>query len=449
MSVFEFIKSPSDLAKVLRTSKRFRDLAIRILHRRLIWNDPRHFVRTLQFWDIHPGMLSVPRSLTVGISKIQLPSAHVDRLDRAVAVVAIDGSLGHVPVGGVAPPPNMAVLNPPLDTMATRSKPAFVASQALYQAMTSRMVTFTQLRELIFKNVLLPDGIYNIIHGLPSLRTLHIEFCTFDQATIPGAWDHSTLPITELSLRGLDGGALVTNAMALAKAHNLRVLRFDMMACIFRFFTRSNNGGVHVVPPHLESVDVRLPEKKNWPSSPPDAQQQYIAPLTEFLAMCPNLVRLAIGSYMPEFTFPPWILPKLQSYKGPMSTVLTVTGRRPITELNICDAGTKLSDWTDILTSLGAKHSSLRELCAYVPYWDDEILYAVTALFPSLRKLHIRYGLGSPSEVRDVYICLIKKSDHYHFRIPYFISVRILWHVLRICIPYISSALVLDRQLNF
>jgi hypothetical protein len=174
-----------------------------------------------------------------------------------------------------------------------------------------------------------------------------------------------------------------------------------MTACIFRFFTRMNNGGLHIVPRHLESLDMRLPEKKNWPSSPSDAHQQYIAPLTEFLAMCPNVLRLSIGSYMPEFMFPARILPNLQSYKGPMSTVVTVAGRRPITELNICDAGTKLSDWTDTLTSLGQEHSSLQELCAYVPHWDDEILYAVTALFPNLHKLHIRYGLGSPSEVRD------------------------------------------------
>lgn len=398
MSVFESINSPSDLAKVLRTCRRFRDLAIRILHQRLIWNDPRHFVRTLQFWTNNPGMLAVPRSLTVGISKIQIPPTQVDRLDRVVAVVGINGVLGHVPVGGVIPPANMLVLNPPMEAMATRTKPAFVAALDLYQAMTSCMVTFTQLTNLTFKNALLPDTIYNIIHGISTLRVLHIEFCTFDQATITGAWNHTTLPVTELSLLSLDGGTHVTDALALAKAHNLRVLRFDTTACIFRFFTRPSNGGPHVVPRYLESIDVRLPEKKSWPSSPPEAQQSYIAPLIEFLAMCPNAVRLTIGGYMPEFTFPARILPNLRSYKGPMSTVVAVTGHRPITELNICDAGTKLSEWTDTLTSLGKEHSSLQELCAYVPYWDDEILYAVTQLFPNLHMLHIRYGLGCPSE---------------------------------------------------
>jgi len=208
------------------------------------------------------------------------------------------------------------------------------------------------------------------------------------------------LPITELSLLGLEGGALVTDALNLAKAHNLRVLRFDTTACVFRLFTRLNTAGLHVVPRHLESIDVRLPEKKAWPSSPPEAQQTYVAPFTEFLAMCPSVLRLSIGTYMPEFILPPRILPNLRTYKGPMSTVVTVTGNRPIRELNISDAGTKLSEWTDTLASLGKEHSSLEELVAYIPQWDDEILYAVTELFPNLHMLQLRYGHGGPSEVR-------------------------------------------------
>jgi hypothetical protein len=347
-------------------------------------------------------MVTVPRSLTVGISKVQIPPVHIDRLDRAVAVVALNGTLGRVPTGNIVPPPNMPVLNPPMETMATRTKPAYVAAPDLYAAMTSHIVTFSRLTDLCFKNALLPDGIYNIIHSLTSLRVLHIEFCTFSQGTIAGAWDHTTLPITELSLRGLDGGVLVSNALSLAKAHNLRVLRFDTTACIFRFFTRTNPGVVHVVPQHLEFIDVRLPDKKCWPSDPTDAQQSYIAPLTDFLAMCPSVVRLSIGSYMPEFVLPIGVLPNLRKYKGPMSTVVTVTGHRPITDINISDAGTKLSDWTDTLTSLAKSHSSLQELVAYVPTWDDEILYAVTQLFPNLHMLHIRYGAGNPSEVRNI-----------------------------------------------
>jgi len=414
MTVFECVNSPSDLAKVLRTCRRFRDLSIRILHRRLIWNDPRHFARSLQFWASNPGMFTVPRSLTVGISQVQVPPIHVDRLDRAVAVVGMNGMLWHVPVGGIVPPANMPVLNPPSETMATRTKPAFVADSILYQAMKAHIANFTQLVDLTFKKALLPDNIYDIIHGLPSLRVLHIEYCTFDQATIAGAWDHTTLPIMELSLLGLEGGALVTNALSLAKAHNLRVLRFDMTACIFRLFTRMNPGGVHIVPRHLESINVRLPEKKAWPSSPPEAQQQYIAPLIEFLAMCPSVVSLTITSYMPEFFFPPGILPNLRSYKGPMSTVVTITGHRPLTYIYIIDGGAKLSEWTDTLTWLGRAHASLQELIAYVPSWDDEILYAVTQLFPNLRMLHIRYGLGSPSE--DTILSI---GPHFVTRMPY------------------------------
>jgi hypothetical protein len=399
MSVFESINNPSDLANVLRTCRRFRDLALRVLHHRLIWNDARHFAHTLQFWNNNPGMHVVPRSLTVGISTRQQLPTHIDRLDRVVAVVGINGV--PQPVGV------MAGFSPPTETMATRTKPAFVAAPDLYQVMTTRIMSFTQLAELFFKNAVLPDDIYNIIHGLPNLHVLHIEFCTFDQATIPGAWDHSTLPITELSLLSLEGGSLVTNALPLATAHNLRILRFDMTACIFRFFTRMNNGGLHIVPQSIETLDVRLPDKKNWPSSPQDVQQTYTTPLVEFLAMCPNVERLSIGTYMAEFTLPSAILPNLRSYKGPMSTVVTVTGQRPITELYICDGGTKLADWTDTLTTLGEKHSSLEELCAYVPYWDDEILYAVTQLFPNLHKLHIRYGQGNLSEVGVCLTCFI------------------------------------------
>jgi F-box-like len=404
MEVFESVNSPSDLAQVLRTCSRFRDLAIRILHRRLIWNDPRHFAQVLQFWTNNPGMVTVPRSLTVGISQVPVPPLQVERLDRAVAVVDIGGALSQAPRNGIAPPANKPVLHAPQDTMASRFKPFYLATQNLCQAMKSHMVTFTQLTDLSFGNALLPNDIYNIIHGLPSLRVLHIENCTFDQATNPGTWDHTTLPITELSLLGLEGGAHVTDALCLAKAHNLRVLRFDSSACVFRLFTRNNPYGQHIVPQHLESVDVRLPDKKSWPPNPSEAQQTYIAPLTEFLAMCPNVVRLVIGSYMPEFIFPPKILPNLRSYTGPMSTVITVTGSRPIRELNISDAGTKLSEWTGVLDVLGVAHPSLEELVANVPYWDDEILHAVTQLFRDLRLLRISYAPGNPSELCDLFV---------------------------------------------
>jgi hypothetical protein len=84
-----------------------------------------------------------------------------------------------------------------------------------------------------------------------------------------------------------------------------------------------------------------------------------------------------------------------------MSTVVTMAGNRPIAQLDIRDAGSKVSDFIDTLTQVGVGHSSLQELSVYVPQWDDEVLYAVTQLFPNLRKLDIRYGLGSPSEVRN------------------------------------------------
>lgn len=397
MSVFESLNNPSDLAKVLRTSKRFHDMAIRVLHRRLIWNDPRHFAESLNFWTNNAGTLNVPRILTVGISKMPPPQAHVERLDRVVAVVALNGALTHMPVTGGAPPALFVPLIPPPDTPNTTSKPCFVAAADLYTAMTNLMVTFNQLSNLHFRNAILPINIYGIIHGLHSLRCLRIEFCSFEAGTVDGPWDPATLPITELSLLGIESGNTNIRALSIAKARDLRILRFDASAFVAKLIVDA--GGAFIVPQNLEYVDVRLPDKKLWPSSPHEAQALYITPLTGFLSMCPNVVRLSIGAFMPEFILRDNVLPNLRRYKGPISTVVTVAGRRPIYELNICDAGSKISDLTDALTLLGNSHSTLEELSVYVPYWDDEILYAVTQLFPNLRKLHIRYALGSPSEV--------------------------------------------------
>lgn len=391
MSVFEFLNSPADLARVLRASKRFRDLANRILHRQLIWTDPRHFAQGLHLWANNPGMVTVPRTLIIGITEAQIHFAQVDRQEHTV-VVGMDG----IPDGELSISTGPLMIFDRLELQETEPASiitSFVACHELYQAMTTRIMTFSQLTKLTFRNAILPANIYEILHSIPSLRILHIEFCSFDTATIEGDWDHTTLPLRELSILGLEDN----RAINLTMAHDLRFLRFDSAAYVFKLFARPNKR--RIIPESLESIELHLPEKKYWPASQQEAQQRYIIPLVAFLAICPNVIHLSINNHSPEFTVPDHILPNLRSYKGPMSTVVTMAGNRAIDQLGIHDTGSKISDFIDTLTQVGEHHSSLQELSAHVLDWDDEVLYAVTQLFPNLRKLDIRYDVGSPTEV--------------------------------------------------
>lgn len=393
VAVFERMHR-SDLVEVIRTSKRFRDLALRILYQSLVWNDPRCYANSLPLWEAYPDLSHAPRTLTIGVCK--------ERPDQPVAIVEMDGSIKRSVEKPWNPLTGFPLASLPDAFQLTRLKPDYAASATLYHSITQRILSFPRLRNLIFKKAILPHTIYLVLHSIPSLRTLHIESCAFTADTVPPPNDHSVLPITELTLLDVEVNWSVIDAAALATAHNLRVLHCDVNAFVYQMFTQVNTEKRYTVPADLDTLDIHMPDRKFWPTNISQDPSDYIADLIQFLAMCPKVHHLSIGGYISSFTFPGHILPNLQFYGGPIAAAASFIGDRPVSKVFLRDTGLKLWEWTGCLEAIAQVQSGLHELLAVVPRWDDEIIHAVVALFPELRKLHIKYSKGYVSEV-----CLI------------------------------------------
>ncbi|EGN92557.1 hypothetical protein SERLA73DRAFT_190900 [Serpula lacrymans var. lacrymans S7.3] len=406
LAVFESLTNPGDLCRVVRTCQRFHDLAIRVLYRHIVWDDPRWFATNFPYLLQHPEINSVPRSLTLGISQIQYNGSHVEQMENIRAIVDVHGDLRQP---GPAMNHGVNFEEDYLSMVRSRREPIFVASVALYSIVRDCINAFSMLVELNFKNVLLPNDLYQMIHQFSRLRRLQIDHCTLplSPTLIPS---HRNLPITELTLLGLRGNR-EAKVLSLATAQNLRVLRFDWTAAVFRIFT--DNSVKDPVPPHLEIIDAKFPPHKRWPSNPADAEESFIQPFKSFLAMCPFVTRLHIRNHFPAFSMTPDILPRLTYYQGPLSTVATVSVGRPVVALDIRDPSGSLRNLTNGLQAVSANQPELEELCIFLYQWDDEILYAITHHFTNLRKIQIRYFRGTPSE--DI---ILGMGSRFFFSLP-------------------------------
>src|ERR1700722_5590932 len=181
--IFERVSRSADLVRVMQTCTRFYALALRVLYKRIVWRDPRHFASNMSFWPSNPTLLTVPTSLVVGISCVPVDL----QAGEQYALVKLNGTLERFPKSR--------------DPYFTRNsgKPAFFMSSDLNDAMLHRMSTFSHLGELVFQGPFLPESIHHMVHSFPSLRSLHIQNCVFAPSLTPHP-DHSSLPIEELSL---------------------------------------------------------------------------------------------------------------------------------------------------------------------------------------------------------------------------------------------------------
>ncbi|EIW86982.1 hypothetical protein CONPUDRAFT_161605 [Coniophora puteana RWD-64-598 SS2] len=67
-AIFRELVSQADLARVIRTCKKFYAIGIRVLHRHIVWLDPARFTASLDFIQRNPTLHSIPRSLKLGVS---------------------------------------------------------------------------------------------------------------------------------------------------------------------------------------------------------------------------------------------------------------------------------------------------------------------------------------------------------------------------------------------
>ena len=270
--------------------------------------------------------------------------------------------------------------------------------------MARQILNFTNLRELTFHRAELPSILYSVIQGLPQLRHLTIQYCTFpavgplaaqhvsldadlplyedesdsdDEGSIPAPStfypDFSALPLTYLKLWGnkgdTDSGNGLSNsvyALHLCTAATLQTLKIDWTPTSARFLAQLNPNTNITLPPDLHHLTLRMPTAKIWPSEDGNnnvnvaginfnagfqstTATNLLNPLQIFLVSMSSLRSLSIVNRLPTLDIPAGALPNLKSYAGPMGTILAVLkgsgSNGCIRHLEITDVDKKVSDF--------------------------------------------------------------------------------------------------------
>lgn len=412
MEIFEWLPLSSDLYNVMRTSKRFYNPAIRALHRNVVWKTPQGLAHNLPVWDANPGMNVATHSLELRISMLPptICGYTVDLSGKSSLEFNDDFEDGadHIFFWR--------------DTMGYHfGHCIYFASQSLHNAMITRIASFINLENLAFTDMVVTNAHFVMIHSLPRLRALRFEFCVFPYQGGSGyqALDHSTLPITELTLLNIrrritelqplaNHVAVVdenmVHVLTLALARNLRTLRVDATADVFKHVFsgwRMVRRHGYAIPPRLERLYIqrkqlsqpRLPGELAFPD----------AALYSFLARATSITTYSTcHPPPPHHVFPPHTLPHLRRYSGPVESAVTLLRDRPIDALELLHCGHGVGDGSSALTSISRVTTNLQMLSLELLAWDNEIIHAVSSLFHDIRRLKIVYTLDRPTEVQFI-----------------------------------------------
>ncbi|KAG2071669.1 hypothetical protein BDR04DRAFT_1154137 [Suillus decipiens] len=408
LPIFEYLP-PRSLRNVVLTSKKFHAVAIRLLYKHLILTSPRSFVTACSaLSSIQPS----PHALLLSISPF-VPT--VEQLREAVAVVSFDG---------VKP----ITVNANNNRQSTRSlfseikddyQPSLVADMTLYNTLLSQVASFTSLRQLVFRGMILPGNFHSVVHDFPHLRDLAVVHCTvLPFVRSPPDIDHTFLKLENLTLIDIRASSRSddddmhlprTHLRLLAKASTLRTLTYDHTIWVHRAFTSSSPS------PPLTALDVKFPVQKDRPRVPHG--------FIPFLETLPSLRTLILRNHVPALSLSPSALPALCAISAPFSAITSLCSGRSIAKLDIRDEAVL----TPLYKAFAEVHSDLsvvQELSFFVGDWDDELILAIVTHFPNLTKLQIRYARGGPSE--DT---IIGMGSRTLYALPHLVSVHIF------CIP--------------
>ncbi|KAG2753061.1 hypothetical protein P692DRAFT_20846039 [Suillus brevipes Sb2] len=406
LPIFEYLP-PRSLRDVILTSKKFHSVAIRLLYKHLILTSPASFVTARSaLSSVQPS----PHALLLGISPFV---RNVEQLQEAVAVVSSDGL-------------KPITVNANNNRHSTRSlfseikdayQPTLVADMTLYNTLLSQVTSFTSLRQLVFRGMILPGNFHSIVHGFPHLRDLAVVHCTVPFVRAPHI-DHTSLKIETLTLLDIratsrsdddDMNLPRTRLRLLAKASTLRTLTYDHTVWVHRAFTSSSPS------PPLTALDVKFPVQKDRPRIP--------LGFISFLETLPSLRTLILRNHVPALLLSSSALPALCAISAPFSAVTSLCFGRSIVKLDIRDEAV-LTPLYKAFAEVHSRLSRVQELSLFVGDWDDELMLAIVAHFPNLTKLQIRYARGGPSE--DT---IIGMGSRTLYALPYLVSVHIF------CIP--------------
>ncbi|EMD34604.1 hypothetical protein CERSUDRAFT_116769 [Gelatoporia subvermispora B] len=407
MEVFGHINHPQTLLNVSLASKAFCDFAFRALHRHLIWRKPQDAVASISVFGNNPGLQIYVRTLCVGVSTLPEPLGGF--------IVDENGEIAQRAPGDIAGIDHTR-LNNSLRYYSSEPSPLF-ASRALHDSMINRIAGFASLANLTFFNVIFTHQHFTLFHSLPRLRKLHLEFCIFPLRSRSPSLDHSTLSLTELTMLNLrrrlidwnDGHHVtveedVTHILTLATAHNLRTLRVDSTADVFRHVFRANTWDdrtpEYTIPVHLERLYVQRKQLfpgKVQPMFPgegsfPDGYCYH------FLWRARSLQTLSLCAHSDLSRAPPQdALPNLRQYAGQIDSALPMAKGRRVEAFSLTFAPDVRQGLTT-LASLGRHFPDLKMLSLVMKEWEPEVIYIVSHQFTKLRKLRIVYDIGGPNE---------------------------------------------------
>ncbi|KAG1842681.1 hypothetical protein C8R48DRAFT_37199 [Suillus tomentosus] len=411
LSIFEYLPSQS-LRNVVLTSKRFHAIAIRFLYKHLILTSPTSFVTA---YSALSSIQPLPHALLLGISPIV--ERPVEQLKEAVAVVSLAEADDWTPI-----PLNRQTNRYRFFQIKDAYQPRFLADATVYENLLTQVTSFTSLRQLVFRGMLLPRDLHSILRDLPNLRDLAVVHCTVHFTGVYIDVDHTSLKLQSLTL--LDIRAVFpsndddtnprnprTRLRMLAQVPTIRTLAYDHTVWLHRVFTPSSP------PPPLTALDIKFPIHKDRSRVPPG--------FISFLETLPSLRTLILRNHVPALLLSPRALPALCAISAPLSIISSICSGRSIIKLDIRDEAV-LTPLYQVFVEAHSHLSRVQELSLFIGDWDDEVVLAIVARFPNLTKLQIRYARGGPSE--DT---ILGMGSRTLYALPHLVSA----HVFRIPLP--------------
>lgn len=388
LPIFEHLL-PQSLRCVVLTSKKFHAIAINLLYKHLILTSPISLVAA------HPSLSSFqpsPHALLLGISPfVFMGGRPVEQLLEFVGIVSFENALNWK-TEHISNSKNRHLTKSHFNPLKDTYQPRFLADSTLYSTLLSHISSFTSLRELVFRGMLLPINFHSLIHVFPHLRVLAIEHCTLPIKAASPDITHTSLPIESLSLIDIrnPGPPRIDDTDALRKlatAHTLRSLTYDHTIWVHYVFT-------DFTPcPPLTALDVKFPLQKDRPRVPNG--------FIDLLEALPSLRTLILRNHVPALQLSSTALPALHAFSGPFNAISSICSRNNVTKLDIRDEAV-LPRLYWAFEDVHSHLSGVQELSLFVGDWDDELMLAIVAHFPCLRKLQVRYARGGPSEVRCI-----------------------------------------------
>ncbi|KDR65921.1 hypothetical protein GALMADRAFT_217303 [Galerina marginata CBS 339.88] len=380
ISIFECVDSPAQLAVLMMSCRRFRAIASRLLLRDIRWTAAYSTRRNLEAWKgVYRGMEPLPRRLTVGVSFDLGLAGEKDAWSPATSELR------------------------------------------LYDMIHSRIPSFTGLVELVLDGTTISPYTYSVLAALPALRSLSVLNCTFSRLRAPGsapllsttsyyasflyhqqqqaplAFPFSALPLTHLSLHNPkshlsnDGYAPYhpINLITAATLTSLSITWTEPLAALYAH--------VNWPLPALRELEVVMPT----------LTRDLVDSLVNFVDACTLGPRISLciqhhnlsDTQMSSVHIP---LAGVWRYEGPLNLqVASFCSPTPARGSPSAPAATLTTvvmteplGLISLLSALEKLPRALDTLDVQLHDWDIELLFAISQLFPDIRELVVRYGMG-------------------------------------------------------